>query len=399
MLLNSNHLRRRGLAVLSALGLALTFGAQARADDSPPDLIAPLNLGGIRVAEVAAGGLHSCARTVRGRVWCWGANENGQLGIGTNINSLVPVLVPDLTNVTQLALGDRSSCALRQSGRVFCWGANESGQLGDGTFDDRFSPVLVSVIGGITAITAGNVHACAVNSDARVLCWGDNAYGQLGTDTVAYQPTPLRVGGPLNSNVVGIGAGAHFTCMLRGGGRIACWGDNTYRQLGDGTDISRDRPAMITTLSSVTQISMGEYHGCARRGNGRLFCWGYNGFGAVGNGTLSGSEDPVRVDGIAQVEQVAAGGYWGHTCIVRANGRIFCWGRNAEGQLGNGTEDTALEPVRIDTLTNMAQVATGRWHSCGVRQSGQAFCWGLNTQGQLGDGTTEPRSLPQRVTN
>jgi len=388
----------RALPVLAGALLSLAATLPAWAQPVAAD-IRPETIGGEPVVEIAAGGNHSCARVQSGLVYCWGYNVFGQLGDGTTDDRLTPVQVADLTGATQIAVGEYHSCALRSTARVFCWGYNGFGQLGDGSTEDRWTRVRVAEITDVTQIATGTYHSCALRTSGRVFCWGQNANGQLGDGTTDPSPTPVRVQGAWSTGATQIAAGGYFSCLLRQTGRVACWGDNTYNQLGDGTNSSRPTPGPVTGLTSVTQIDSGDYHSCGLRSNGRVFCWGYNSWGALGDGTTTVRLVPVRVRDLTGATQVAAGGYWGTGCAVRNTGRIFCWGYNGQGQLGNGNLDASSIPVRVQVLTGSAQVSVGLYHVCGLRADGRAYCWGSNGNGRLGDGTTENRSVPVQVAN
>jgi alpha-tubulin suppressor-like RCC1 family protein len=186
--------------------------------------------------------------------------------------------------------------------------------------------------------------------------------------------------------------------VLRENGRVACWGANGVGQLGDGGSNNQPFPVPVVGLSRVAQLAVGSSHSCAPRDNGRVFCWGLNRFGALGDGGSGTRRVPVRVRDLTGVVQVAVGsGADGHSCAVRDTGRVFCWGYNWAGQLGDGTTESRLVPVRVLVVTNAAGVATGGNHSCAFRPNGRAWCWGYNLFGQLGDGTTTNRATPVPV--
>jgi alpha-tubulin suppressor-like RCC1 family protein len=230
-----------------------------------------------------------------------------------------------------------------------------------------------------------------------MFCWGLNSSGQLGDGTTNRSLTPVRVEGAWSSGATQISTGGYFSCLLRQTGRIACWGNNRFGQLGDGTNISRSVPGPVTGLTAVTQFDSGHYHNCALRSSGRVFCWGYNAQGALGNRTTNTQFVPVRVSNLTGATQVSAGGYWGTSCALRNTGRIFCWGHNGQGQLGNGTSRAATTPVRVGVVTGGTQVSVGLYHVCGRGAGDQVYCWGRNTNAQLGDGTIVNRTAPVQV--
>jgi alpha-tubulin suppressor-like RCC1 family protein len=253
------------------------------------------------VTALVAGERHTCALTSGGGVKCWGYNYYGQLGDGTPMNRYTPVDVSGLSSgVTAVAAGYRHTCALTSGGGVKCWGRNNYGQLGDGTNTNRYTPVDVSGLGsGVTALAGGGEHTCAVTSGGGVKCWGYNYYGQLGDGTTTHRYTPVDVSG-LGSGVTALAGGGEHTCALTSGGGVKCWGRNNSGQLGDGTNTNHTTPVDVSGLSSgVTALAAGGFHTCAVTSAGGVKCWGYNYFGQLGDGTIANRYTPVDVSGLS----------------------------------------------------------------------------------------------------
>ena len=188
----------------------------------------------VDVARVALNSIHSCAVRTDGRVACWGANTNGQLGDGgaTTYRDL-PGNVPGLGGVAGVALGSAHTCAWLRDGAARCWGANTGGQIGNGTTVDARSPVPVAGLTGVVQMALGT-HSCARLMDGTVRCWGFNHGGQLGDGTaVMFRSSPTVVAGL--AGVLEIGVGDAHTCARMSGGTVQCWGYNVSGQLGDGT--------------------------------------------------------------------------------------------------------------------------------------------------------------------
>ena len=365
------------------------------------DRLTPVDVSGLTsgVMAIAAGNTHTCALTSGGGVKCWGDNFNGQLGDGTTTWRWTPVDVSGLTSgVTAIAASSQYTCALTSGGGVKCWGYNEYGQLGDGTQTDRLTPVDVSgLTSGVAAIAAGSTHGCALTSGGGVQCWGLNSSGQLGDGTTTARSTPVDVSG-LASGVTTIAAGGGHTCALTDGGEAKCWGDNGGGQLGDGTTTQRLTPVDVSGLTSgVTAIAAGGGHTCALTSSGGAQCWGFNGYGQLGDASTTSTSTPLDVMGLSVgVAAIAAGGY--HSCALTSGGGVQCWGLNSTGQLGDGTTTTRSTPVDVSGLTSgVMAIAVGLYHTCALTTGGGVKCWGLNSSGQLGDGTTTRRSTPVDV--
>lgn len=287
---------------------------------------------------------HTCAVLVGGKLTCWGENGVGQLGNGTQTDSVTPVTVPGLTSGVQDAgLGLAQTCAVTGAGGAECWGLNLFGKLGDGTETPRPTPGPVSGLSsGVRSIVAGAFHTCALLNTGGVVCWGWNVSGELGNPSCVFQCfAPLPVVG-LSSGVEQISAGSGHTCALLTGGSVRCWGRNGYGQLGDGT--TKDRPTPITPsklTSGVVAIGTGSVHSCALLSTGKVECWGENDVGQLGDGTHLDRHRPVTARAVSDGRELAVGS--DHGCILRAAGGFTCWGSNHHGQLGNGRHTNELE--------------------------------------------------------
>ncbi len=291
-------------------------------DELTPDEFPPINLAGPAIT-IAAGGRHSCATVLGGRIRCWGANESGQLGLAhtdTVGDDEAPYqsggIVLERGWMVELVGGAEHTCARGYNGSVYCWGSALRGQLGQATQkpigDDEFpsvaGPVSVSADGLITQIAAGSDHTCALLDDGSVRCWGDNTYGQLGyghTDTIGDDEPPkyvsaVDVGGPVTQ----VAAGSYHTCALLESGNVRCWGNGDYGQLGYGNtqEIGDDElPSQVGYVQlggAVSQLTAGFLHTCALLQSGDVRCWGWNLYGQLGYsfpGRLGDNELPTAV--------------------------------------------------------------------------------------------------------
>jgi alpha-tubulin suppressor-like RCC1 family protein len=259
----------------------------------------PVDVSGLSsgVKAITAGGNHTCVLTKQGGVKCWGSNGSGQLGNGTTSNSTTPVEVFGLsTGVKALAAGSTHTCALTAQGGVECWGDNESGQLGDGTNIENNTPVDVSGLSsGVTSLAAGENYTCAVTASGGVKCWGTDIHGRITGVTTFQSNTPMDVSG-LTSGVKELAAGGMHTCALTVQGGVKCWGLNNDGQLGDGTNDDASKPVDVSRLTGgAKQLAAGGFHTCALTAQGGVKCWGDNEFGQLGIGILHYSTTPVDV--------------------------------------------------------------------------------------------------------
>jgi len=404
--------------------------------------LVPLLHQGEIITQISLGSWHSLAITSTGRVFTWGNNGYGQLGDGTINNSPPRSTLTEITTqfnlsdgetIIQISLGDYHSSAITSTGRVFTWGSNEYGQLGDGTTTDRYTPTAITsqfnLVEGetITQIYLGGTHSSAITSEGRVFTWGNNIAGQLGDGTNGignFNPTPTEITSQFNLSegetitqisLGGFWGGGHSS-VITSEGRVFTWGSNEYGQLGDGTTTNRSTPTEITSQfnlseeETITQISLGTWHSSAITSTGRVFTWGFNGHGQLGDGT-SGNGNPTPTEITSQfylvegetITQIYLGGT--HSSAITSEGRVFTWGRNDFGELGDGTTTNRFTPTEIISKFNLnegetiTQISLGGsefgGHSSVITSEGRVFTWGRNDSGQLGDGTTTNRYTPK----
>ncbi|MCK7594613.1 hypothetical protein [Pseudomarimonas salicorniae] len=362
----------------------------------------PLASVGAVYEQVAGGSFHSCGRTREGRVRCWGANNQQQLGNGVDPLPLrlAPVDVAGLALGAQaVAVGFDHSCAITASGGVKCWGYNQEGQLGDGSGQNQDRAVDVSGLSaGVRALALGRKHSCALRDNGVVLCWGGNDEGQLGLGTTAAAPSPREVSG-LPGPARFIAAGQLHTCAVLQTGALFCWGLNNEGQIGDGTRSNRSRPTPVTSLGSgVDRVALGTRHSCALRTDGSVACWGDAFFGLLlGDGSEQDRLVPAPVPALAGgIVDLSLGD--SHSCVIGARGGVRCWGSNFLGAVGDNSQISRPRPTPVAGLAAGAtRIDLGIGHSCVVAPGGRVLCWGDNSFGQLGDGTLFGQARPQDV--
>ncbi len=352
-------------------------------------------LAGSGYSAIAVGGLHTCALTTSGTAHCWGFNGFGSLGNGTVTPSLTPTPVSGGLVFFTLSAGRYHTCGIMAT-TTYCWGENFDGQVGDGSTTGRLVPTPVA--GGVTfiAVSAGGFHVCGVKvSTFDAYCWGWNGFGQLGTGTALEHTGPVPIAGSLALD--SIATGNEHTCALSAG-KVYCWGWNNRGQLGDGTFSDLLTPVLASLPAlTFTAVGAGEQHSCALAG-GLMYCWGANDVGQLGNGTLNSSATPVLVTA-APSPFVSLSLGDNHTCAVTQDAKIYCWGINDRGQLGNGSTANASTPVAVSGSFVWRQVSAGGLLTCGVTTAGGVYCWGDNTSGSIGNGTTSatPVTVPTSV--
>jgi alpha-tubulin suppressor-like RCC1 family protein len=401
--------------------------------------------------DLVAGESHTCVRTVDGttspKVYCWGRNEWGQLGIDstTDIGGQTGEMGTSLRWVdlgtdlyaVQLAAGLGHTCARLHDSTIKCWGYNDMGQLGQGDTNNRGDHLrkmstlsAVNLGSGRTAVrvVTGMKHTCAVIDNGQIKCWGDNRYGQLGQQ----RETPSSVGTdsthlgdelPYSSlgtdrTALGLTAGSDHTCVRLDNGRTKCWGKNNKGQLGQENDKEhgKNKTDMGDNLTAIhigtgefsaVKLSVGYSHSCAGLGYSNVKCWGRNAYGQlgqehakdIGDGPNEMGNKLLAIDVNGKVVEVAVGK--NHSCARLDNGSVKCWGYNAYGQLGiddsttdigtnSGEMGENLKAVNLGTDRKAVEIAAGGDHTCARLDNSDVKCWGFNQEGQLGQGHTDP---------
>jgi alpha-tubulin suppressor-like RCC1 family protein len=369
-------------------------------------------LGAIKTfCKIDAGHSHVLAIDKNGRLWGWGRNVLGELGINSTIAScLTPVsILGAVKTFCKIAVGDSMSAAIDKNGRVWCWGANSSGQLGNNTTISQRTPV--SVVGAvktfceIKAFTMGGQGFgafIAIDKNGKAWAWGENGYNAFGDGTVINQCTPVAVGGNVGANKTfcKIGTGFANGFAIDKNGRTWAWGDNYYHQLGAGSIVSKTTPIKLGgTLKTFCEISgnasVGASLGIDK--NGKAWGWGYNDWTYnVGDNTTNNKKTPVSVYGNKTFCKIFASE---HTIAIDKNGRAWGWGNNTNGQVGN---NTVVGPVKtpvsvLGAVKTFCQISGGRNHVLAIDKNGRAWGWGNNALGQLGDNTITDKRTPVSV--
>ena len=346
---------------------------------------------------------HTCALKWDGSVYCWGSNYNGRLGNNNETNVPHPVAVVGvdiddddqgdgfLNNIVQISTGNTHTCALKSDGTVYCWGEGSEKQLGNNDLiANRSYPVTVvgwdtdndnqgeGSLNNMIQISAGDNHTCAIKSDGTVCCWGKGNNGQLGHNSTDSKGYPVAVMGVDTNNdgngegflddIVQVSAGGAHTCALKSDGTVYCWGEGITGQLGNNIS-SIDHPIAVVgvdtnndgngegSLSGIVQISSGYGHTCALKWDGTMYCWGHGNDGQLGNNGVTNKGHPVAVVGtdtdsdgngdgfLGDIVQIDAG--ISYTCALKSDGTMYCWGRGNKGQLGHNSTDSKGYPVAV----------------------------------------------------
>jgi len=367
---------------------------------------------------LALGLHHVCALAADGSVWCWGRNDDGQVGDGSLVSRAAPVRVTGLTGAVGLALGSEHSCAWAGDGSVRCWGANYRGQLGDGKSKPRPVPVRLEGLPPVRRVAAGSAHTCALGRDDTAWCWGANAYGQLGLGGKGERVSrPQQLTGL--PAVRTLSAGGDVSCAVDAAGGAWCWGSSSDLQAGgreheDAVVLPRriagvervraiyhaprtvwavrtdgqvyrwgvprlfdkrgwgEPPKLLGGLSGLRAVAQGSTHACLLYGDGTVGCYGDNRsaqLGFISNGEWV--EQPRVVTGLSGVVAIGASGE--QTCVLDGAGRVSCWGEDVLDSVGRGAPNV---PVRVAGLGSVVALSAAGFETCALRDGGDVWCWG-----------------------
>ncbi len=363
------------------------------------------------VTQVAArGGGHACAVLQDGSVRCWGSNASGQLGAGHGDASAptayegTPRAVLGVSNARSAAAAGQgvagTTCVVSAAGDVTCFGSDAWGQLGRGAGGSQAPNSDPAPIPGLKAksVTLANTFTQAIGTDDRLWSWGANDTLQLARDMSipdAGSPTEAARADRVSRAVRSCAGTSKTGFVIADDGSLLSWGGSTSEQLGRTSSVVRDATPRAIAISDVSTVVTGAAHACALS-RGRVHCWGENERGQLGTGRKADESLPARVVLPPNVYPVAvaAGGH--DTCILAADGDVYCWGSNSSGQIGPSIGVDQAMPTRIGGLNEQAvALAVMDASICALLRGGSLSCWGDNLFGQLGRGSRDAELHPE----
>lgn len=378
------------------------------------------------IVQLEMGGLHSAVLTSLGRVFLWGWNHQGQLGDGSVMQRNEPVEITEQFNLEEnehlikLSLGGAHSAALTSSGRVFMWGWNGHGQLGNNQTGRQTVPLDMTEFFPLRSgervreVVLGQQFSTALTTQGRVFTWGDNRQGQLGDASFTSRMVPTDITRQFNlhseETITSLAMGSSHAGARSSVGRVFMWGSGDNGRLGDGVLVDRpvSSPIDITTHfalnpdEALLTLVLGGAHSAALSSQGRLFMWGWNEYGQLGDGTTANRHTPTLIHNRftfmneETLTQVSLGAQ--HSAALSDQGRLWVWGDGSGGKLAGLTTQNspmvanAMFPWRL--AEQPLTLSLGLDHGATLSTQGRLFTWGTNLRGQLGDNTTTDRAQP-----
>jgi hypothetical protein len=298
--------------------------------------------------------------------------------------------------VVGIAAGSTHSLVLLENGDVYSFGKNAFGQLGLGDTTDRLTPTRITALPGpAAAVEAGNLYSLVLLENGDVYAFGDNINGMLGVGDTDERDTPARI--DLPGPAASLSAGEHFSLVVLRNGDVYVFGNGCYGWLGLGDTADHYTPTRITALPGPAIAASSQAHSLVVLANGDVYSWGYNMRGQLGLGDTTDRTTPTRVTGLPG-PAVAVSAVRHHSLVVLANGDVYSFGWNENGQLGLGDTADRPNPTRIGELPGPAVSVTAGWcYSLVLLQNGDVYGFGENGWGNLGLGDTVDRLAPARL--
>jgi alpha-tubulin suppressor-like RCC1 family protein/PKD repeat protein len=343
-----------------------------------------------------------------GKAYAFGLNDEGQLGTGDHLNQVRPVHI--LNQIYRLSTGENHAAAITTDGNVLIWGSNDYFQLGIENILFADSPQPLTHLTHIHSLAFGSKHSLALDKLGRIWAWGYNFYGQAGIESSSNQAVPVVITKDASNQdlnkMIAITAGEDHSVALDEIGTVWAWGKNNWGQLGDGSFLLHRQPMPVKNedgsyFQGVLAISASANFVLAITNEGDVWAWGDNSKGQLGISTKKTSFTyPVRININVPCKSIAAGHQ--HALALTHDGHVLSWGANDYGQLGNGSQTSSYTPVMViledeTPLSDVQSIAAGDEHSMAILSDGRVMTWGKNSEGQLGDGTPTDRKYPVPV--
>eukprot|EP01015_Nassula_variabilis_P027352 TRINITY_DN558_c0_g1_i5.p1 TRINITY_DN558_c0_g1~~TRINITY_DN558_c0_g1_i5.p1 ORF type:complete len:391 (-),score=79.87 TRINITY_DN558_c0_g1_i5:30-1202(-) len=355
-------------------------------------------------------------------LYSWGGGKFGQLGLGDENNKAVPKLVEDLEDfdIVDISCNSGVSAAITKQGEIFTWGRSKGGSLGHGeTYSSLLNvPTVIESLKGkkFVKISAGYQHMAAISENGELYTWGNPDHGKLGHSANQMKPLNMRERdfSPRNrqdipvpnkvdlfhdKKIIDVDCGQLHTIALTEDGQVYTWGSKSKGVLGYDTDNDQNPPQLVTELADkkVVRVSSGADFNLALTADGKVYGWGNNSFGQLGNaGTLYFTK-PTKIKGFEQNKIVDIDCGENFSAALAENGELYTWGYGSDGQLGLSSKVDVFTPKGIHFDKKVRSFSCGGSHSAVITTNGELYTFGRGREGQLGRGESIESSASYRT--
>ena len=347
------------------------------------------------IIDIVAGANHSVFLTKHGKISTCGKNINGRLGTGNNASVVTPISLDNSIHIKKLFSGNVNTFFLTQNGLLYATGENSKGQLGIGNLDNQFSPVSIPFFKSmqIKKVTAGWYHTIFLTTTGDVYVCGDNTYGQLGNGTNVATNIPIK----LDLKCSDIAAGQGHSVFLTTDNKVYTAGWNWYGQLGNNTKGNSNKPFLINTDNNIIhKVYAGMSYTLLLNSSGKVFGCGDNTNGQIGlSRDIVNQRSFKQIQEVNEITDISTG--QSHTFFMTNKNDMYAVGLNEKGQLGIGHNNTIYKPEKVAFFNkNIWKIAAGANHSLFITNDGSVYATGDNTMGgQLGIKTITDTNIPQ----
>ena len=346
--------------------------------------------------SVSCGSHHTVCVNIDGKVFSFGGNEKGQLGLGIGDSKVgIPQNVPFNIGIKNISCGFEFTICLDQIGKLWSFGSNEFGQLGIGNKEKYYKePQLINDISNVASISCGGEHTLCLTLQSELWSFGRNHYGQLVLENKlqnAYFPQRTK-----QQNITLISAGFWFSVFQSLQGIVYVVGNNGHGQLGTGNKKRYDKPIGVPGLPKIKSFSAGGNHVMYLDVEGRLYGVGYNEYGQLGIGTNQSRSTVQLIEDIPKIKEVSCG--YRHTMCIDEENNIWTFGHNGGGRLGIGNLINQNKPIQIPIDYKIQKISFGLGHQSIIMDiNNNIYSFGRNKYGALGIGLFTDQCIPVQL--
>ena len=384
------------------------------------------------IGQISAGDNHSVLVTVKGEVYTFGLNNKGQLGTGNNENVTAPTKLKDINSIMKASAGNGQTLLLNANRSIYSSGANEQGELGIGTNENKNIFAKVTAVSGFMTISTGNTYNVAIKYNGDVYGWGDYYHGLQNVKTMTNSRIPVKIGNDysyMNEQEITLNIGSEKkinvtpkylfnvykedeiyddfeynttnsdiatvdeTGVIKGVTVGTTWAKAIQKNTG------KENVVIVRVIGenqkNAPQVSGGENFATVLKADGSIWSFGYNSDGQLGNDKLLPINIPSETNILSSYKKVATGKNF--TIALREDGTVWAWGDNTYGVLGQGNRQSAKKPIQVQEITDVVDVMAGENHVIALDKLGNVYTWGLNNYGQLGNGETNTVTIPKKI--